>query len=489
MNRSLRQIVEIVTGFARECDLVEGMYLMSSVVAGRDGYFSVGRAVLYLSEYEMLPAVARKIADYAGARADLQMARVADGTVALITRDMVRFDVEFSFLAGVRDDVKRFVDSGARDFRQSLVVDKQGRLEREFERYWFDRRERMGEVLDELLDGFLLEMYDFRLNATRSDEWRAYKSYVRLWELTGVMMLVASGRYKYLYNPKFLISYDAVRREGLEEFRSFQTELYTGKMMMAVRRMTQVFRKYYRKAVERWQSQDNWSRAEEFLAGLDAKFYPSVNFRDFALIVNHCEGREVLRRGKVFRSGYWGFEDKEHTRGLFERLGIIAVIDLRNGKDRGLSDERGRPFYADFVRNYFYVPLEALDFEKTAGYVGSFSPSKNNYYGIVEYQAEKVGEVLRLIADFTERGAVLVHCIAGRDRTGVVMAILQKLLGVSDECVIEDYMSTFFGVRREYIEFLLDTLENKYGGVEQWALEKAGLTRDDLNRLRSRLLV
>ena len=117
------------------------------------------------------------------------------------------------------------------------------------------------------------------------------------------------------------------------------------------------------------------------------------------------------------------------------------------------------------------------------------------------------------IAD-AEPGAVLVHCHAGKDRTGVVVAVLLSLIGVTDQDIADDYALTASNiepliaewldsmsddpVERERLrvlampgrEAMLDTLaflHTRYGSAEAY-LRMGGLTDVQLQRLRARLI-
>ncbi|NRQ51706.1 tyrosine-protein phosphatase [Aeromicrobium stalagmiti] len=110
-------------------------------------------------------------------------------------------------------------------------------------------------------------------------------------------------------------------------------------------------------------------------------------------------------------------------------------------------------------------------------------------------------------------GATLIHCAAGKDRTGVSVALLLRLVGVPRDAVVDDYLATadaeqaivrrlaksaghrhrstlpasFFGVSPEAIHAVLDVWDDHPEGVEGWFLEIGG-TRDQLDQLRRTLL-
>jgi protein tyrosine/serine phosphatase len=108
-------------------------------------------------------------------------------------------------------------------------------------------------------------------------------------------------------------------------------------------------------------------------------------------------------------------------------------------------------------------------------------------------------------------GPVLVHCAAGKDRTGIGVALVLRLLGVDRGQVIADYLLTndaqdaidarlgrsydapsvpraFFGVAPEALIEVMQVWDAHPGGVEGWFLA-AGGTAESLDRLRNRFLM
>ena len=124
---------------------------------------------------------------------------------------------------------------------------------------------------------------------------------------------------------------------------------------------------------------------------------------------------------------------------------------------------------------------------------------------------DSITAAVRTIA--TAGGAVLVHCAAGKDRTGVVVALALDAAGVDRELIVADYMAT--GQRIEAImdrlvssetyraeleghdpqrhapqpgtmERVLELVDAHFGGSTAW-LDEHGLTELELARLRRRL--
>lgn len=140
------------------------------------------------------------------------------------------------------------------------------------------------------------------------------------------------------------------------------------------------------------------------------------------------------------------------------------------------------------------------------------------YVGMLQHGAHAFTEVARLVASSTDASptAVLVHCTAGKDRTGVATALLLEAVGADREAVVADYASSaaqlagpwadgmLAGVQRlgvpltpALVELVTGTpaaalraalawLDDEHGGATGY-LHAAGLADDDLVALRERL--
>ena len=130
------------------------------------------------------------------------------------------------------------------------------------------------------------------------------------------------------------------------------------------------------------------------------------------------------------------------------------------------------------------------------------------YAVLLEDAAHLLVDLVREVADAD--GPVLIHCAAGKDRTGVGVALVLRLLGVSHDDVIADYLRSddargavdarlrrdlieptvpvsFYQVSTEALESVLDVWDEHPDGVEGWFLAEGG-DAETLERLRERLL-
>jgi protein-tyrosine phosphatase len=191
--------------------------------------------------------------------------------------------------------------------------------------------------------------------------------------------------------------------------------------------------------------------------------------------------------------------------------GLSTVIDLR--RDAELAIAPNVLATSDRVR-YVWISLAPNPAEAGARREIESDTLARTYRRIID---ERQPELRQILSTLAEPGAfpALVHCTAGKDRTGIVVALLLALAGVDHAIIAEDYALTaaylgdaYFADARVRAEaaghtwaqyqqllgcpadLMLDTLadlDERYGGVEAY-VRQIGLTVDELAVLRAALL-
>lgn len=236
------------------------------------------------------------------------------------------------------------------------------------------------------------------------------------------------------------------------------------------------------------------------------EFESAFNFRDAGGYLG-LDGRAV-RRGRLYRSDALG-RLGELDRPLFESLGIRTVIDLRRPTE---VESQGRaPEWPGYTWHNIapdhpeWHPHEYRADEGVARFLA------RRYMEIATQGVAGIVKVIGLIAE-PENSPVVVHCLAGKDRTGVVIALVLSLLGVGEAQIAADYALTADAALRvlvhlrneepeviaraqpyslhtpaDAMRIFLRDLREQYGSVEAYLVD-AGLTYDQIAALRDNLL-
>jgi protein-tyrosine phosphatase len=246
----------------------------------------------------------------------------------------------------------------------------------------------------------------------------------------------------------------------------------------------------------------------------------AVNLRDFGGYTT-ADGHSV-RRGALYRSGTLTHLDRDAQQALLD-LGVALICDLR--RDAEKADEP-TPF-APGAPARLEIPIDpgsAVEMrERLSG------EADLNLADRIEFMVEINRELARDHADDYARmfaglldlpeGGFLVHCSAGKDRTGFACALILHCLGVPRATVVEDYLMTnealdfegyilprvtarlhprpvpdratimaLAGVRPEYLQGAYEAIEAQFEGVEHYIEEAVGINPATRARLRNQFL-
>jgi len=190
-------------------------------------------------------------------------------------------------------------------------------------------------------------------------------------------------------------------------------------------------------------------------------------------------------------------------REAMQAYGVTTVLDLRSDGEIARAPS---PFAGGVGATYVHRPL--ID-DQNMNNIGDAKDMFERYLFIVNTRPQAFGEVFTAIA--SAPGTVLFHCFAGKDRTGLVAAMLLALAGVPPDDIAADYGETDVQLARQYeiwineaepeqrdavraelqcppdrILGVLEHLDRKWGGVEGY-LEAAGVSAADIERLVDKL--
>jgi protein tyrosine/serine phosphatase len=251
----------------------------------------------------------------------------------------------------------------------------------------------------------------------------------------------------------------------------------------------------------------------------------AVNVRDVGGIP--LTGGGAIAGGRLLRSDNLQDLTPADVDRLVEDHGVRAVIDLRTGVEVRL--EGPGPLLTDdrvVVAHHSLYPeagehTDAIQADTIVPWQNGVhgvdmpgeTPTVRTYFGYLERRPDSIVAALRTIAEPPGGGAALVHCAAGKDRTGLVVALALEVAGADRAAVVADYArtseridaivarlassSTYAGdmqtddpqhhaARPESMARILTLLDERHGSPAGW-LRESGLENEALAALRARL--
>ena len=253
------------------------------------------------------------------------------------------------------------------------------------------------------------------------------------------------------------------------------------------------------------------------------------NFRDVA-------EKAGIQQGRLFRSGELSNLDDD-GRETLTRFGITDVADLRSAPE---LERHGGGLVPDGVAIHHLPFVETLASDGDAPHENAFqkmltdkpddesvsdtaSRYMNEEYGRIARSVLAQRAVHKVVTMLGDDDRVLAHCFAGKDRTGFTIAVVLEAAGVDRDAIMADYLASndavpelrahivetirnrmaetpevaevaearltdaVLGVQEAYLDSARRAIIEDFGSLNGY-LETAGVTGDDLTRLRAALL-
>jgi protein tyrosine/serine phosphatase len=211
----------------------------------------------------------------------------------------------------------------------------------------------------------------------------------------------------------------------------------------------------------------------------------------------------TTRHGVVIRSDNISSLNEAGVKAMWE-YGVNTVIDLR-------TQSEATKFPSPFARPDYgpeYINLPVID-DAFMTKVNDTAGIPQRYRLMVDHRQEAFGKIFSALAAID--GPAVVHCYAGKDRTGLVAAMALSLAGVEKDAIAADYAETDVHLADRYKEWMasasperlasmrdelrcqpewmlgvLDHIDQTWGGVEPY-LAGAGMAPADLVHLKAKL--
>ncbi len=257
------------------------------------------------------------------------------------------------------------------------------------------------------------------------------------------------------------------------------------------------------------------------MTGRIHRFDALDNFRDYGDYAS-AAGRRIAP-GRLFRSAHHARASDADLARLGE-LGLAAVVDLRRpGERRDQPSRRPPGFAAAVIESSHDDGREAphITFLKSADLtVDAGRRFMTGVYRELPFEPAHIDLFSRYFRALAEAdGPVLIHCAAGKDRTGLLAALTHHLLGVHRDDMVADYLLTneavdlvgrapaiarqleartgrpaphdavvaFLGVEPVYLETALAAATDRHGSIDGYLEQALGVDAEMRDQIGARL--
>lgn len=155
-----------------------------------------------------------------------------------------------------------------------------------------------------------------------------------------------------------------------------------------------------------------------------------VNFRDVGTFVNMIADKKQMPENKILRGG-----SIDYIKSLEEIQTPKTIVNLRNGHDS----------ISNFDGEYLHFPMS----------------NKIEKYDTAQKEVKKwLNSIMRIFENPELQYPVFIHCLSGKDRTGIVIASLLTILEIDKETIIEEYFLSDGDLKQEWIQLALSGIHS-----------------------------
>lgn len=383
-----------------------------------------------------------------------------------------KIKLEIHLLYELNDGDKYFLGSNILDINQAIAFDRNKRLEQHIATITESHTNKKPTAKNEKLT-YLITSFQDKFEAC-SDAHRRSDGY--LYNVLFGQALNAVIRIVYLhedggisdYMPKNFLTEQSYRLDlGIENLCSMDLT----KANSHKRKLLNLFSIYLEKSLS---STDLNLDSFNILSFLESIYKRDClwNFRDISY------SNPKIKEGLIFRGSALCLQrDPVTVFDTINELNIGSIIDLRSEKEIELSNYKDENWkMLSILQASFDPEAKSSDFNLSCKYsIGM----EADYYFYSMNCKPSIKLVLEEIITVTT--ATLIHCHAGKDRTGIICT----LTGASSENIYTDYLASEMDTKKEHLDVFLDVVKNS-GGIDKY-LNSCGLTNDRILMLKTKI--
>lgn len=206
------------------------------------------------------------------------------------------------------------------------------------------------------------------------------------------------------------------------------------------------------------------------------------NFRDIGGLVN-VVGKKI-RFKHIYRTRQLVYIEEKSLVDIVSLLNIKTVIDFRTNNEMTRYNKYPSEFLSKI--NFYNFPLECegIHVDRRIKKERNYDGYEYLYYHLITNEGEVFRKTFDLIAQ-KKFYPIIIHCIAGKDRTGIFIALLLMVLNIERDLIIKDYLKSPKAEEKN-IQHLFDLIKEQ-GGILKY-LKSIGVTETMSNKIIENLL-
>ncbi len=325
------------------------------------------------------------------------------------------------------------------------------------------------DTITELIHTFMVKFEACSRLHAKSDAYRFYFNYNIALHIAIQLRYIAKGNNSFVYSPRNY-TYKALDKASAPEFYSLKG---TFQLPEANTKKHQLLDFFY--ASVELLLPEKLQATKQFCEQVFKRDY-FWNFRD------HAIHSSLLKSGVLFRSSSLSLlPNSDKVIQHLDKNQVTDIIDLRASRE-----VEEFPYSQEITERYNYIHAPFDPWNQPEWFQKNHQQGDNRtiaYRFFLMACQTSFKQSLQTI--LRSKGSVVLHCFAGKDRTGLFIGALQLLLGVNENRIIADYMASGSDADEHYFRMLFDEV-NRHGGIETFLVYQ-GINPEEIQQLQQKL--
>ena len=332
-----------------------------------------------------------------------------------------------------------------------------------------NKKQNIKPVINKLINKFIYEFESCSYNHSRSDGYKFYYFYNIAFHIAIQLRYLADGKTDFYFLPKNFIVKNTTEEER-EEIYKLAGSTYLRDANDKKRKLIDFFVNSLNKL--------NYSDKEEVEELLEKIYKRDFlwNFRDIAKFNTKAKPKKIFRT-----SSLTSYQNEDFILNFLNDNNIKTIIDLRAEHEIEKSS-----YNNDFIKNFNYVkapfdPWNQPEWFKKTQHFGTNTEIAYRFFVLAcKNEVKKVFEAI-----LNTDGAVAIHCLAGKDRTGFIIMLINMLIETPYKIMLADYLASELDAEEDKFKIYYDNIL-KEGGILKY-LKSCGLDENKLNEIKQKI--
>ena len=404
-------------------------------------------------------------------------------------RSFIKLEIRIKSISEARKDTICIIESRISDPEQAIVYDRNGRVKKIYSENWVKLDD-----FETMKKRFISESYKFIYNYEKflsslgeSDSYRTYQNYNMAFHTLVRLQSMVDGNFYNLYQPREFLSsvYYNHNWETVMKYIQASTGMRRSDIVDRKGKLKHLFLEVIEHGIKYFNLENGlMMRSQKLFEKFDLKYPQFSNLRDISLLPNKFSDTIKIKEGLIYRTASLSQNDKELVKKFLYNNDIKFIIDLRGKNELERIVQSNNNYNYDIKEGYVKnIPIETnIDFPPPK------NPPEHLYNRFLAVFQEEIKIIFEEYFSNAAIDKLIIHCEGGKDRTGIIIAILLDLLGVSRKLIIEDYLLSFLDTKSNYIESTLRILDEEYGGVKNFLLNHCNVSKKAIDNILETLV-